>query len=125
MIEAAAPRKRVHGVAPGTVCGKPRTHVVRRSRKLIVVPVAPDARDRDPHILVLRGTWVAGLTVDRCVPTQKREPRLLVLLDHICNLPGQSRMATEAVYAQFTPMDVGVTRETIRFHFGKLQVLVT
>ena len=99
--------------------------MVRSARQLIVVAVASNTSDRDAHILVLRGTSMACLTSDRCVSAEQWKARLLVLLDHICNLPRQSRMATEAVRAQFTLMDVGVTRETVRFHFGKLQILVT
>lgn len=99
--------------------------MVRSARQLIIAPVTPNTGDRDTHILVFRSTCMTCLTIDRCVSAKQWKARLLVLLDHIGNLPRQSSMATEAVCAQFTLMDVGVTRKTLRFHLGKLQILVT
>ena len=52
---------------------------------------------------------MARLTLKRYVPSEKREPRRLVLLLHVSNRPGVRRVTAQAVRAKLGFVNVRVT----------------
>jgi hypothetical protein len=74
-------------MASSTISRKPGCKVVRVLRGLEIDPMTSNAIRGYTGILMLRRAGVACLTFDCSVSPEEREPRLLMLLHHIDNLP--------------------------------------
>ncbi len=96
MVEACVPGKCRDRMAVRALRRKSGRCVVRVCRAVVVYPVAADAGDRCPEVLVVGGTDVTILTVERCVPADERESARLMFLNHIRNFPGLVRVTSRA-----------------------------
>jgi hypothetical protein len=59
---------------------------------------------------VVRGRTVTGLTVESGVAANKREPRPLMALDHVGDLPRLSAVAARAIRTELGFVDIRMAR---------------
>lgn len=85
-------------------------NMIRRFRSGKIIPVAANAIGWCACILVPSGIRMARFATERRVPAEKREPRPLVLLHHICDLPGLRGVAAQAICAKLGLVHICVTR---------------
>jgi hypothetical protein len=112
-------------MTPGAIRRELCHHVVGILRFLVVYPVTSYTRRGSSHILLLRRVGVARLTWHCLVPSEQREPRLLVFVHHIRHLPRFSRMTFEAVRSQLAPMNVCMTGDAVRARARELELPMT
>ncbi len=87
MVEARGPGEGVHRMTFRAIGRKAGKGMVGIRGFLKVRPVTSVTRRRSTGEPVVRCRAVAGLTVERCVPANKRKPSLLMALDHVGDLP--------------------------------------
>lgn len=100
-------------VARGTVLTKTIFIVIRFGGVVIVGPVAINTFHASRAESDIGFTLVAGVTVDGCVHTKKRERSFFMKLGDIFNNPGCGCVATGAICTDGHLMHIGVTGNTV------------
>jgi hypothetical protein len=125
VVESAPPDSRGYLMTELAVCREPRGAVVRRFRELKLCPMAANTICWGTSILMVRRIRMTRLTVGACVDSQQGETRLLMLLNHIGNLPDLRCMASSAVCTKLRLVDICMTGRTRLVIPRKLQSLMT
>jgi hypothetical protein len=124
VVETRVPEERIDLVACSAVGRESGKDVVRICRLLEVRAMTNVTCCRRPGELIIRGTGMTVLAVERCVSPEQREPRELMPLDHVGDLPRLKRVTACAVCTELGFVDIDMTGRTELTGADKFELLM-